>query len=277
MPGTVAERGAMLSSPATRHATTSARNASRIPHAEICVSVCLDCGTPIPARLEELARTDLMIVTDRPLRYGTAVQLALFSDLVTAVTQNRGIVHWCRPSQHGWQIGVFLTMPLPDRLTEREWSDLRSSLRYECNWKAWILWDNDGQLEPVWITNYSVSGVSLNAQRVLKQGSKFTLFGSAGAKDRAVLNGEVQWTRQNPDGTLIGCRIYGQRGRDLPRMFGNLDAVHFSHEEKESHAPTSDSLETQNYELAAREQFFPANAVYASIPSTSLPCTSVNR
>lgn len=267
----------MLRSAAISHSTNPARNAGRTPPAEISVSVCLDSGTPIPARLVELARLDLMIVTDRPLRYGTAVQLALFSDLVSSVTQTRGTAHWCRPHQHGWQIGIFMTMPLPDRLTEREWSDLRNTLRYECNWKAWILWDGDGQLEPVWISNYSIKGVCLTAKRVMPQGSRFTLFGSGGAKDRAVLNGDVQWTRQNSDGVQIGCHIQGQRGRDLPKMFGNLDAVHVAPEESADPIRLSDSIETQNCELSAREQFLPAGAAYARIPSTSFPCTSVNR
>lgn len=253
----MAERGFMLTPNATSHTAAPSRNAHRISQAEITVSVCLDCGTPIPARLIELTRVDLMIVTDRPLRYGTPVQLALFGDLVSTVTQNRGVVHWCRPHQNGWQLGVFLTMPLPTRLTEREWSDLRSSLRYECNWKAWILWDGDGQLEPVWITNYSVSGVCLNAKRVVAQGDKFTLFGSGGTKDRAALNGNVQWIRKNTEGVLIGCTIHGQGGRELPRMFGNLDAVHFTVEDGESLDKNPDSLETQACELAAREQFLP--------------------
>lgn len=229
----------------------------RISQADIAVSVCLDCGTPIPARLVELTRADLMITTDRPLRYGTPVQLALFGDLVSTVTQNRGVVHWCRPYQNGWQIGVFLMMPLPNRLTEREWSDLRSSLRYECNWKAWIRWDGDEDMEPTWIANYSVSGVCLKADRTVEQGSKFTLFGSGGAKDRAALNGNVQWTRQNSDGLLIGCLIHGQGGRELPRMFGNLDAVHVATEDSQNPDRNSDSLETQSCELAASEQFLP--------------------
>ena len=108
----------MLSTTATSHTTTSARHTSRMPRTDISVSVCLETGTPIPAHLVEVARLDLMILTDRPLRYGTTVQLALFSDLVSSVTQTHGIVHWCRPHQHGWQIGIFMTMPLPDRLTE---------------------------------------------------------------------------------------------------------------------------------------------------------------
>lgn len=267
----------MTSTSATSHLSTSPRNAGRTPPTEISVSVCLDSGTPIPARLVELARLDLMIVTDRPLRYGTAVQLALFSDLVSSVTQTRGTVHWCRPHQHGWQIGIFMTMPLPDRLTEREWSDLRNSLRYECNWKAWILWDGDGQLEPIWIANYSIGGVCLHAQRVVTHGSRFTLFGSSGTNDRAVLNGDVQWTRRNSDGVLIGCHIHQQRGRDLPKMFGNLDAVHVESQDSPIPDRSSDSIETQNCELSAREQFLPACGTHARMPSTSFPCTSVNR
>lgn len=234
------------------------KNANRIRHSEVSVSLCLDCGTPIAARLVELTRQDLMIISDRPLRYGTSVQLALFGDLATTVTQNRGLVHWYRPTQHGWQIGIFLTMPLPDRLTEREWSDLWACLRYECNWKAWVLWDGDGQLEPVWLTDYSINGLSLAGKRNVPAGCKFTLFGSSKSHDRSALNGDVQWTRKNPDGVLIGCHVHRQRGRDLPKMFGNLDALHVAPEENKPLDQRSDSLETLNCELAACERFLPA-------------------
>lgn len=203
-----------------------------------------------------------MILTDRPLRYGTPVQLALFSDLISAVTQNGGVVHWCRTHQHGWQIGIFLTMPLPNRLTEREWSDLRASLRYDCNWKAWVHWEHDGQLEPVWISNYSVGGLCMTTTRALPAGSKFSLFGAAGANGRAVLNGEIQWTRETEDGVATGCLIHGKRGRDLPRMFGKLDAVHVSAAEREPSYQLDDSLDTQNCELAALEQFLTADTEF---------------
>ena len=261
----------------TIHPVVHARTASRIQHPEISVSVCLDCGTPVPARLVELTRQDLMILTDRPLRYGTNLQLALFGNLMTTATQNRGLVHWCRPHQQGWQIGAFLTMPLPTRLTEREWSDLRDSLRYECNWRAWVLWECDGKLEPVWITNYSVGGISLDSKRIVPHGSKFTLFGSNGAKDRSALNGEVQWTRQSTDGVQLGCHIHGQRGRDLPKMFGNLDSVHIAPDDNQNSDAISDSLETQTCELAAAERFLPRELAYERMPSTRFPCTSVNR
>lgn len=253
------------------------RSARSIQQLQISVSVCLDCGTPVPARLLELTRQDLMILTDRPLRYGTYLQLAMFGNLMTSVTQNRGLVHLCRPNQQGWQIGAFLAMPLPNRLTEREWSDLDDSLRYECNWRAWVLWDGDGKLEPVLITGYSIGGISLDTKRIVPHGSKFTLFGSNGSKDRSALNGEVQWTRQNADGVHLGCHIHGQRGRDLPKMFGNLDSVHIAPDEDQSSDQTSDSFETQTCELAAAERFLPTGLAYETMPSTSFPCTSVSR
>lgn len=259
------------------HPADQTRSLSRIYQPEISVSVCLDCGTPVPARLVELTRQDVMILTDRPLRYGTSLQLALFGNLMTSVTQNRGLVHWCRPNQHGWQIGAFLTMPLPNRLTEREWNDLRDSLHYECNWRAWVLWEGDGKIEPVWITNYSICGISLHTRRTVPHGSKFTLFGSKGSKNRSALNGEVKLTRMHADGVHLGCHIHGQRGRDLPKMFGNLDSVHIALDEDQNTDRTTDSLETQNCELAAAERFLPTGLAYERMPLTSFPCTSVSR
>jgi hypothetical protein len=204
----------------------------------------------------ELARTDLLFLTDRPLRFGTPLQVTLYSDFISAVTQNRALVHWCRPHSQGWQIGAFLTQGLPDRLTERVWNDLRESLRYECNWKAWILWNQGGQLESVKILNYSLSGLRMLTTLSVEIGQQFSLFGSAGSRERAVLNGQVQWCRKAENGFQIGGLINGQRGRDLPRMFGNLEAVHFAESAFDKN-DLLDSMETQRSSLETDERFLP--------------------
>lgn len=123
----------------------------------------------------------------------------------------------------------------------------------------------DGPLEPVWFCNYSIKGICLLIPHLVPQGTKFTLFGSAGAKDQPVLNGEVQWIRQNPDGVQIGCRIQGQYGRDLPRMFGNLDAVHFASEKVQ----VPSIFLSQSKPKTANSQ--PANSFWLSV----LPMTAV--
>lgn len=231
----------------------SGRNRRPI-HPEISVSVCLDNGTPIPARLLELARMDLRILTDRPLRFGTPLQVSLFSDFVNAVTQNRAIVHWCRPHEAGWQIGAFLTTSLPDRLTENAWNDLRNALRYDCNWKAWILWDDQTQPEATHIVNYSISGLRLEHSRVIPANASFSLLNSAASRDRAILNGRVHWSRPLEDQFLVGCLIHGQRGRDLPKMFGNLSAVHVDTADLPAVTP-QESEETLRCEQSLEERF----------------------
>jgi len=242
--------------------TPSGSTNGRAVHPEISVSVCLDCGTPVPARMLDLARTDLTILTDRPLRFGTPLQLVLFSDLVSAVTQNRGIVHLCRPHRSGWQIGAFLTSPLPDRLTESVWNDLKNSLRHECNWKAWILWDESGELETVRILNYSINGLRLSSATPVSAGSTFALFGSAGRHDRAVLKGRVQWCRGVDDGCQIGCVVHAQRGRDLPKMFGNLAAVHVDGATSPD-GMSFESDETLRCEQARTERFLASSPQHA--------------
>lgn len=242
--------GFVMSSPASAR---SGRKRRPI-HPEISVSVCLDNGTPIPARLLELARMDLRILSDRPLRFGTPLQISLFSDLISAVTQNRAIVHWCRPHEAGWQIGAFLTTSLPDRLTENAWNDLRNTLRYDCNWKAWILWNNESQPEATRIVNYSISGLRLEHPRPVAANSPFILLNSAAARDRAILNGRVHWCRSLEDQFQIGCLIDGQRGRDLPKMFGNLAAVHVETSELPTTIP-QESEETLRCELSLEEHF----------------------
>lgn len=223
---------------------------------DICMSACLDCGTPLPTQLLELARADLIFITDRPLRFGTSVQLSLYSDFVSAVTQNRATIHWCRPHTQGWQIGAFLNQPLPDRLTENQWNDLRGSLRYDCNWKAWVLWEQNGQLDSVKVVNYSISGIRMLASHPIVANQPFSLFGSAGSRERAVLNGQVQWCRPIEDQFQVAGLIHGQRGRELPRMFGNLTAVHVEKNACDAEGDR-ESHNTRRCEQDMEERFLP--------------------
>lgn len=225
---------------------------------EIQLSACLDTGIPLPSKLLDLARMDLIFITDRPLRFGTALQVSLYSDFISAVTQNRAVVHWCRPHPLGWQIGAFLGQPLPDRLTENHWNDLRGTLRYECNWKAWVLWDKGGELETVKILDYSVAGMRLLLPRQVESNQTFSLFGSSGSRDRAVLNGQVQWCRHIETAYQAGAMVFGQRGRELPKMFGNLEAVHVEGSGID-HLQTLESPETLRFEQALEERFLPSS------------------
>ncbi len=227
---------------------------SRFSHPEISVSVCLDCGTPIPARLEELARMDLMLLTDRPLRFGTSIQLAIFSDLVSAVTYNRAVVHWSRPHSCGWQIGAFLTQPLPDRLIEQSWNDLRTALRYDCNWKGWLLLETGGELEPVRILQYSISGLCMRTETMIPVNSRFSLFGTSATCGPAVISGQIDWCRTVEESIQAGGIIHGQKGRDLPRLFESMPAVHLK-PVGAGHGRQSESLETLRCELQGAEQF----------------------
>ena len=230
-------------------------SAGRSDSPEIYLSACLDTGIPLPAKLLELARMDLIFITDRPLRFGTALQLSIYSDFISAVTQNRAVVHWCRPHPLGWQIGAFLGQPLPDRLTENHWNDLRGTLRYECNWKAWVLWDEGGELETVKILDYSIGGLRITASRYLAVNQCLSLFGSSGARNRAVLNGQVQWCRNVEQTYQAGVMVFGQRGRELPKMFGNLEAVHVDGT-RPDHQQAVESSETRRFEQGLEEQFF---------------------
>ncbi len=223
---------------------------------EIHLSACLDTGIPLPAKLLDLARMDLIFITDRPLRFGTALQVSIYSDFINAVTQNRAVVHWCRPHPLGWQIGAFLGQPLPDRLTENHWNDLRGTLRYECNWKAWVLWDEGGELEAVKILDYSIGGLRIALSKQVAVNRSLSLFGSSGSRDRAVLNGQVQWCRNVEQTYQAGVMVFGQRGRELPKMFGNLDAVHVDGT-RTDHQSAVESPETLRFEQALEERFMP--------------------
>lgn len=223
---------------------------------EIHLSACLEAGIPLPVKLLDLARMDLIFITDRPLRFGTALQVSIYSDFINAVTQNRATVHWCRPHPSGWQIGAFLGQPLPDRLTENHWNDLRGTLRYECNWKAWVLWDEGGSLEAVKVLDYSIGGLRITVAKQVAANQSLSLFGASGTRDRAVLNGQVQWCRNVEQTFQAGVMVFGQRGRELPKMFGNLDAVHVDGS-KPDHQLAVESPETLHFEQVQGERFLP--------------------
>lgn len=229
---------------------------ARASQPEICLSACLEGGIPLPVQLLELARMDLTFLTDRPLRFGTPIQIAIFSDFISAVAQNKAFVHWCRPHARGWQVGAFLTQPLPDRLISHEWNDLRSTLRYDCSWKAWALWGESGALESVQILNYSITGLRLVKDTAVLPEMEFSLFGSAGRRDRAVVKGKVQWCRPGENSFQVGASINGQQGRELPRIFGNLDAVHVDSRQAD-HIRSGESYDTLRCEQELMERFLP--------------------
>lgn len=219
------------------------------------VSVCLESGIPIPTDLMELTRVDMMFLTDRPLRYGTPLQMAMFGELVTNAAYVKAHVHYCRATHRGWQIGVFLTQTLPDCLTQHSWDEMRSELRYECDWKAWVLWQSQGQLDPVRLQCYSISGMRMELNRRVPAGSLFSVFGSAGCRSESAVQGRVEWCRDVEGQILAGCYFSGRRGRDLPRMFGNLTDVHAERDAKTQSIPLAVSADELMSSSAEQECF----------------------
>ena len=49
--------------------------------------------------------------------------------------------------------------------------------------------------------------------------------------------------------------VFGQRGRELPKMFGNLEAVHVDGT-RPDHQQAVESSETRRFEQGLEEQFF---------------------
>lgn len=88
----------------------------------------------------------------------------------------------------------------------------------------------------------------------ISPGQPFSLFGAAGSRQPAVLNGQIQWCRKVDDRFQIGGLIHGQRGRDLPRLFGNLKDVHADGIQIED-SNFCDSLDTQRREQELSERF----------------------
>lgn len=224
------------------------------------ISVCLECGTPVPTELVEVTRVDLMFLTDRPLRFGTPLQLVMFGELVTTSEYSTAHVHYCRPTHRGWQIGVFLNKTVPDRLTQNSWDEMRTELRYDCDWKAWILWQSNGELDPVRLQCYSISGMRMQLNRRVETGSQFTVFGSASQRSQSVLGGRVEWCREVEGTFVAGCYFASRRGRELPRLFGNLTDIHAKNDAKTRSLSGANSADQLNSLFAEPEQFLAGNA-----------------
>jgi hypothetical protein len=69
----------------------------------------------------------------------------------------------------------------------------------------------------------------------------------------------VQWCRYVETAYQAGAMVFGQRGRELPKMFGNLDAVHA--DGSGTHQMQSlESPETLRFEQSLEERFLPLSS-----------------
>ena len=132
----------------------SEKETARTGGIQICA--CLESGVPLPLTVSEIARGDVRLTTDRPLKFGTPVTMAIFLDLLSGSVPNRGVVHWCRPSVSGWELGIFLNSPIPESMMSRSWWELRESIRYACNWPASLNFSDASERLPIRILNYSL-------------------------------------------------------------------------------------------------------------------------
>ncbi len=188
----------------------------------MCAS--LDSGFPLPVVVEDVARGDIRFLTDRPLRCGTRLHLSMYIDLASGSIPHRGVVHWCRPSHQGWQIGVFLNGPIPDAIMSKSWWELRNSLRYESNWQGWIELPNQPQRTQVQVLNYSQCGVKLRCPDGLDVGDNFRICNARQGNAPALVTGQVE--RIDANQTEYGCFLKNHSGRFLPGMFGQSTALH---------------------------------------------------
>jgi PilZ domain len=229
--------------------------ASAICVHEIRVSVCLEDGTPVAAELVELARMDLMLRVDRPLRFSTPIRLVLFRDFAGGVAHCRAVVHWCRTEQGCWKLGAFLTTRIADCITERCGADLRAHLRYPAGWNSWVRFDANGQLERAMIYDYSIGGVSVLLPCRAEPGEQLSLFGSGSPHSSQEVHARVQWCHPHEKQFLVGCFLPSQSGKDLPRIFENLGAIHAEAHNSEAVHAANDPGHVSWIEQALLENF----------------------
>ena len=77
-------------------------------------------------------------------------------------------------------------------------------------------------------------------------------------RDREVIKGRVQWCRPAENCFHVGALIHGQRGRDLPRIFGNLEAVHVDIRQTDYYPQRRIARDTLRCEQELMERFLPS-------------------
>ena len=200
----------------------STSNTPRTGGVQMCG--CLESGAPLPLSVSEIARGEIRLTTDRPLRFGTKISLVMFLDLVSGTVPNRGIVHWCRPSISGWELGLYLNAPIPESMLSKFWGELRENLRFACNWGAWIQLPNDAKRKPLRILDYSLCGMKLHCETVLNVGLKVSICTSSSEYSNPVLIGTIE--RQDIVHNTYGCFLPHETGRFLPGLFNQGTALH---------------------------------------------------
>lgn len=200
----------------------SERETARTGGIQICA--CLESGVPLPLNVEEIARGDVRLTTDRPLKFGTRLTMAIFLDFLSGSVPNRGVVHWCRPSVSGWQLGIFLNSPIPESMMSRSWWELRDSIRYACNWPAWLSLPNQSIRQPIRILNYSLCGIKISCDASLSIGTEFGICTSSSEHSPPTLVGRVERTDVAP--SQFGCYLPHETGRFLPGVFNQSSALH---------------------------------------------------
>lgn len=185
---------------------------------------CLESGTPLPLCVTEIARGDVRLTTDRPLRYGTPISLVMYQDLISGTVPNRGIVHWCRPSTIGWELGVYLNAPIPENMMSNSWWELRDSLRFSCNWGAWLQIPDVEARKPMQILDYSLCGMRLHCETRLAMGVEVSVCTSSSQHAPPVLVGTIE--HHDASTSNYGCFLPHETGRFLPGLFNQNTALH---------------------------------------------------
>ena len=189
----------------------------------LCAAICLPSGNPLPVSIIDVARGDLRILTDRPLRFGTRTNIVFFCRDLTNTTPNTGIVHWCRPADGGWELGLFLNSPIPESMVSNSWWELRDSIRYPCQWQGWMLEADGTARRPITITDYSLGGMRFECRWRLPLGTRIQISQSPHPSVPAFVPGRVE--RLISDGGY-GCFLPREGGRFLPGMFNASQSLH---------------------------------------------------
>lgn len=149
---------------------------------------------------------DLRLAVEANPDLGETVSVALPAAGGEPCATVSGIVHWKEMRGSEYEVGIFLSQPLPARLQHLSANDRRQSERYRCRIPGRLDW---GRVRPecdALIVNYSHDGMALQCPVAGEIDEVFTIRWLDGQTTRSI-QGVALWQIEQNGGYLIGCQL----------------------------------------------------------------------
>lgn len=179
---------------------------------ELRASIQRPNGRVVDVQLIQLGREEARIRLAVPLTIGEIITLQVL-DGGEVAWDCAGEVHWQGESQREVEVGLYLNREVPEDFLLWPLWDKREQLRFPVHLHGQIWWDGDRESHPVVVTNYSSSGMGLQAQQSGRVGAEAQVYVQHPGVPPIVVRGTACWQVAHSEGYLIGCELPEFQGR----------------------------------------------------------------